>query len=271
MHSVVLGGVAYAERIADVLSTAMDVTAIGLTDEYKAGSGMDPSYFATFSPGDVPECDWLILAGWPHIVTSEVISRAKCGAIGTHAALLPERRGGAPLNWALIDGLDRTGVTIMALSEQVDAGDILWQSPIGLGPDDDVAYLLGRVGTELTRGFRKLVPALLRGWVYGTPQNSAAASYTRRRTPADGLIDWTRSSAQIHNLVRGVTRPFPGAFTFDERGNRVRVWRTAKVYGVRQFGPPGAVAGDLVATGDYLLRLVETEGMHEGTRLLGAP
>jgi methionyl-tRNA formyltransferase len=233
-------------------------------------SGMDPSYFADLPPGEVPDCDWLISAGWPHIISADTLGKARLEGIGTHAALLPERRGGAPLNWALIDGLERTGVTIMQLSERVDAGDLVWQRSIGIGPDDDVAYLLDRVGEAFEEGFRSLVPDLLRGKVYATAQNPASVTYTRRRTPDDGCIDWHQTSVQIHNLVRGLARPFPGAWTHD--GIRLaRVWKTARVLGETPFGPPGTVKGDLVATGDYLLRLVETEGIGEGTRLLGAP
>lgn len=287
MRAVVFGAVAFAEPILDVLSSALDIAAVvGVSDDYREQSGMDPSYFADLEawaarhgiaysdgiPLDV-DADWLIALGYPHMIPASHIAEYRRGAIGTHASLLPERRGGAPLNWAIIDGLTETGVSIMYLASEVDAGPLVWQSRIPIAADDDAAYVLRSAERALVRGFREITPKLLSGHLWANEQNPAGASYTRRREPTDGIIDWNQTSAQIHNLVRALASPFPGAFTFSNNV-RVRITKTRRVYGLKPLpGPPGTVhslpEGVFVVTGDYLLRIIEAEGLDADTRLLG--
>src|SRR2546425_10357708 len=115
--------------------------------------------------------------------------------------------------WPIINGEPKTGVSMFYATDEVDAGDIIDQREIPLGPEDDVATLEGRVSELVATMLVDNLPLLEAGTAPRRPQDQGAATYCIWRTPEDGAIDWTQPTARIGALVRGLTRPYPGAFT----------------------------------------------------------
>jgi len=208
--------------------------------------------------------DIVYAVGWPYLVRGELLDL--CPWVGMHPSRLPERRGGAPLNWQILDGLTESAVTLQRLKRTgVDNGDILAQEPFRIRPDAHVGEVLAGV-CELTR---RLVAAthrrIVEDGLQGTPQDESRATYTRRRRPEDGEIDWHDSSRRIFNLIRAVSHPFPGAFTASPAG-KVTVWRAEPLVGERAplRARPGEVVavrerGALVSTLDNGLWLTEIQ------------
>ncbi len=147
------------------------------------------------------------------------------GALNMHGSLLPKYRGRVPVNWAVIRGETETGATLHYMVEKPDAGDIVGQQSVPIGPDDTAFDVFGKLTDAAATVLDTALPALLRGERTGRPQDLSQGSYFGGRKPEDGRIDWRRSAAEIHNLVRGVAPPYPGAF-FDLQGRRIKLNRT---------------------------------------------
>ena len=153
-----------------------------------------------------------------------IINYPKLGAFNMHGAYLPKYRGCVPLNWALVKGEKSTGVTIHYLADKFDTGAIVAQHKIPITKSDDINSLyrkFHRVGLEL---FKKTWPKIKSSKIKTIPQDPAQASYFGKRKPEDGLINWqTMSSEEIYNLIRAVTKPYPGAFTILD-GKKIILW-----------------------------------------------
>jgi methionyl-tRNA formyltransferase len=204
--------------------------------------------------------DVIFVFGWSQLLGQELLALAP--AIGSHPALLPRDRGRHPITWALVDGLEESGLTFMWLDEGADSGDILWQRAFSIGPDDDAAAVYAEV-VELGRAaIREFLPQLEQGTAPRRPQDDALATYRRKRTDADRWIDWTAPAARIHNLVRGLARPYVGALTRCD-GQDVLVWRSQLVPESTADALPGTVLVDdatpVVAAGDGAVALLELE------------
>ena len=150
-----------------------------------------------------------------------VLRRARLGAFNMHGSLLPRFRGRAPLNWAIVKGERETGVTLHEMVEKPDAGRIVDQEAVPIGPDDTAVEVFHRMTRAAETVLKRSLPAVVKGAVQFKPNDLARGSYYGRRRPEDGRIDWTRSAQEIHNLVRAVAPPFPGAFD-----DRLKVHRT---------------------------------------------
>ncbi|HET7670591.1 MAG TPA: formyltransferase [Burkholderiales bacterium] len=137
---------------------------------------------------------------------------ARLGAFNLHGSLLPKYRGRAPLNWAILKGERETGVTLHEMVEKPDAGRIVDQQAVPIGPDDTAVEVFHRMTAAAGAVLARNLPALVSGSVQFRPNDLARGSYYGRRRPEDGRIDWTRSAQEIHDLVRAVAPPFPGAF-----------------------------------------------------------
>jgi methionyl-tRNA formyltransferase len=147
------------------------------------------------------------------------------GALNVHGSLLPRYRGRVPVNWAVIKGERETGATLHYMVEKPDAGDIVSQQAVPILPDDTAFDVFSKVSVAAEIALDRILPALLAGTARRVPQDLARGSYFGGRKPEDGRIDWRRGAAEIHNLVRGVAPPYPGAFS-DVAGRRVRVLRS---------------------------------------------
>jgi methionyl-tRNA formyltransferase len=191
--------------------------------------------------------DLVFVIGWTQILRPEVLRLARIGMIGAHASLLPADRGRAPINWALISGRAHTGNTLFWLTDGVDAGAIIDQMSIPISPYDTCASLYQQVAMTNRDMILRAIPSLLAGERPGRPQDDAEGALLPARRPEDGLVEWTHSSADVYNFVRAITRPYPGAFSYD--GNeRVTIWQCALLPGaIGVRAQPGEVLGPVVS------------------------
>ena len=170
--------------------------------------------------------DLLFCVGWTQLLKKDVLARPRLGCLGFHASYLPAYRGRAPVNWAIINGERQTGNTLMFLDEGVDTGDILAQRAFPIGDDDTCATIYDKVARSEDEMIREVMPLIHGGRMPRRPQDHAAATVMPRRRPEDGVVDWTRSTKQLHDWVRALTHPYPGAFT-TLAGRRVWIWKAS--------------------------------------------
>lgn len=242
----------------------------------KAAAEMDVPVFA---PEDVNHPLWVnrIRELAPDVIFSfyyrtllsdDILQLPSFGAFNLHGSLLPRYRGRAPVNWVLVNGETQTGVTLHKMVSRADAGDIVAQSVVAIDEEDTALTLHGKCRTAAAALLAQQLPLIRSREITLTPQDDSRASYFGRRTAADGLIDWQKSAREINNLIRAVTEPYPGAFTFlGER--KVIVWRArvvkvnrvknndVGVNGVKQ--EPGAIISTsplVVSCGEDALEIV---------------
>ena len=176
-----------------------------------------------------------------------------------HGSYLPAYRGRAPLNWAIINGENFCGETLHVMEKSFDTGCIVCQKKIEIGPEDYVGEILPRVASCALDVLKESMPAILSGNPKLTPQDETKASYYGKRTPEDGIIDFSKSAREVFNLIRAVSRPFPGAF-FDAEGRRAIIWR-AHIGAPTDFEPGSIVSTDplSLACSDRLIIADEVE------------
>lgn len=232
-------------------------------------NGVDLLSFTTYEAildrfsGEIPAV--CLVAGWYHMIPGLFRRAFTRGCFGFHASLLPKLRGGAPLNWAILSGMEETGVTLFELADGVDTGLVFGQERFPIAPRATIGDLVSASHGACATLTRRHLPALLSGNATGRAQEGEA-SYGLQRTPEDGRIDWTRPRTQIDRLIRAVSRPYPGAFTVLD-GERIQIWSTHLPEETpRVLGAPGQLAilpqFDLpcVVTGDGLLLIAEATG-----------
>ena len=167
-----------------------------------------------------------------NIVGREVLSIPPHGCVNLHGSLLPKYRGRCPANWVLIHGEKETGVTLHYMTPHADDGDIVAQVRVPIDKDDTALTLFGKMTSAATRLLDEILPRIRAGKAPRTPQDHAKATYFGGRCPEDGKIDWNKNAADICNLVRAVTHPYPGAFTW--AGDRkLLVWSATASAGRR--------------------------------------
>jgi methionyl-tRNA formyltransferase len=204
-----------------------------------------------------------------HLLPEEILKLAPRGAYNLHGSLLPKYRGRAPVNWALVHGETQTGATLHVMSARADAGEIVDQEPVPIGPDDSAFEVQKRVTKAGLKILERRLGELRSGTAPRRAQDEREATTFPRRSPEDGRIDWTRSAEEVHNLVRAVTHPYPGAFT-DIFGGRTFVWKTRLPHLGAHDNFPGQVRAEqgrlYVACGDdryvEILR-IQREGQNE--------
>jgi methionyl-tRNA formyltransferase len=200
--------------------------------------------------------DLIVSAYCRELIPQDLLDCARLGGINLHGSPLPKYRGRAPVNWMVLHGETEGGTALHVMTRRADRGALLGVTRFPIGENDtayDVLLNVRRVGAAL---LQECLPAYLAGKLELTPQGAGATF--GRRTPADGRIDWTASAEQIRNLVRAVTRPYPGAFA-DLEGTSVTVWWVALRPDVSLA--PGTTSRDgkslLVGTGSCALELVD--------------
>jgi len=159
------------------------------------------------------------------LLPREVLAIPRLGAYNMHGALLPKYRGRAPVNWAVLEGEKETGATLHLMVEKVDAGPIVDQERVAIGPEDTAFDVQKKVTEAAVRILDQQIEPLTIGAAPRRPQNAEEGFYRGRRRPEDGQIDWNRPSPRVHDLVRAVTHPYPGAFT-DVFGPKTWIWKT---------------------------------------------
>jgi len=170
--------------------------------------------------------DYLFSFYYRHMIPAELLACAKVAALNMHGSLLPKYRGRAPVNWAILHGETQTGATLHIMETKPDAGDIVGQSTVSIGANETATDVFDKVSQAAISVINQVLPELVQGHIPKKPNNLAQGSYFGGRKPADGQILWHQTAQQVHNLVRAVAPPYPGAFT-DWQGERRIVARTS--------------------------------------------
>lgn len=191
-----------------------------------------------------------------NLVKPPILEIPKAGALNLHASLLPKYRGRCPINWVLIHGEKETGVTLHYMTPRPDDGDIVAQRRIQISDEDTAPTLAAKAAREAALLLDETLPLLREGRARRTPQDHSQASYFGGRRPEDGEIDWTRPAREVRNLIRAVTRPWPGAFSFIA-DSRYIFWSATEVP-LPQPRPPGIVLSSdplIIACGENAVRI----------------
>ena len=206
--------------------------------------------------------DVVAVVAYGRILPQKVLDIPTKGCINIHASVLPQYRGSAPYQWAVLDGCKESGVTAMYLCREMDAGDIIDVSKTPIGPDETAGELLDRLAILGAELLSKTLGRMAAGAVERTPQDHVAATYAPMLDKTMCPIDWSKTAQQVHDHVRGMN-PWPVA-TMELKGNKFKVYSTAIVSG---NGAPGSVLG-LTKTGLVMacgegaveIRILQAEG-----------
>ncbi len=212
--------------------------------------------------------DLILSFYYRNMIHEDILSIPRLGAFNMHGSLLPKYRGRAPINWAVLNGEKTTGVTLHHMVKRADAGDIVDQEAVPIGPEDTARDVFDKCVKAARLVLERQLEALTTGTAPRRKQDETQATKFDGRKPEDGRIDWTRSAEQIYNLVRAVTQPYPGAFT-DVDGERMFIWWA------KPLKEPGGQPGEIlsldplrVAAGSGCLELVNYEWEDEDTHEL---
>jgi methionyl-tRNA formyltransferase len=211
----------------------------------------------------------MVVVGYGQIIPQSVIDLVPLGIINVHGSLLPRYRGAGPIQWAILNGETRTGVTTMRIDAGLDTGDMLLKAETEIGADENSVELGRRLAATGARLLVDTLAGLSAGTIVPEKQDAAQATWAPLLKKQDGLIDWTRDASAIHNQVRGL-QPWPGAYT-KFRGHSLHVWKSR----VERATPP-AVPGTThrtahalaVACGSGAVELLEVQ--MEGRKRLPA-
>ncbi len=223
-----------------------------------------------------------------HLIYDEILQLAPAGAFNLHGSLLPKYRGRAPLNWVLVNGETETGVTLHRMVKRADAGAIVAQLRIAIAPDDIAITLHHKLCHAARQLLEQTLPAIKHGNILEIAQRENEATCFGRRTPDDSFLEWHKPASVLHNMVRAVADPWPGAFSYV--GNqKFTVW-SSRVHPHASKAQPGSVisvAPLLIACGDGALEIVtgqagdgitmqgsqlaQTLGLVQGSRLNSQP
>jgi methionyl-tRNA formyltransferase len=170
------------------------------------------------------DIDWLFIIGWSQIASADLLKIPHKGVIGAHPTLLPTGRGRAAVPWAILKGLDITGVTFFKMDAGVDTGEILDQFEIPVSSDEIATTLYNKVNEGHVQLIKQIWPKLIEDMIIGVKQDESLASYWEGRTPADGELLKSMSLFEVDKLVRATTRPYPGAFIMLDEMTKMIIW-----------------------------------------------
>jgi methionyl-tRNA formyltransferase len=208
-------------------------------------------------------CDAMVVVGYGQIIPQAAIDLAPLGIINVHASLLPKYRGAGPIQWAIVRGETRTGVTTMRIDAGLDTGDMLLKAETEIGPEENAVELGARMAPMGARLLVETLEGLRTGRIVAEKQDNAQATLAPLLKKEDGAIDWSAPAQAIHNRVRGL-QPWPGAQTAF-RGVPLRIWKTRRPgadVGDRPTKRPGQFVGlkpPMVACGAGSLELLEVQ------------
>ena len=200
--------------------------------------------------------DFIFSFYYRELVKPEILAIPAKGCVNLHGSLLPKYRGRVPLNWAIINGEKETGVTLHYMTSRADAGDIIGQERFEITEDDTARTVFGKAEAAAGKLLDEMLPKLDDGTAPRIAQNEAEATCFGGRRPADGEIDWRRSATEVRNLVRAVTRPYPGAFSFI--GDRKCFFWAVDVVEPSRKAAPGTVLSSVpftIACGEGAVRV----------------
>ena len=196
----------------------------------------DPNDPAVVAKLTALQPDFLFSFYYRLMLKAPLLALPRHGAWNMHGSLLPKYRGRVPVNWAVIHGERETGATLHQMVEKPDAGGIVAQQAVPILPDDTAFDVFNKVTLAAEMALDRVLPDLLSDRVQAQAQDLAAGSYFGGRKAEDGRIDWTQPAFQVHNLIRAVAPPYPGAFSDSSKG-RLRMLRSLHPTG--ETGPHG--------------------------------
>jgi len=207
--------------------------------------------------------DFIFSFYYRHMLVPRVLAAGKLGAFNVHGSLLPKYRGRVPINWAIINGETETGATLHEMVEKPDAGRIVGRQAVTIGPDETAEEVFGKVTAAAASVLDTALPGLIAGTAVLETQDLSKGSYFGGRRPEDGVIDWNAPAENIHNLVRAVAPPYPGATT-SINGEIVKITKTKRMPPVLTHANPVHlnVANDRVIAlcgKGTMLRILEAE------------
>lgn len=213
-----------------------------------------------------PNPDLFVVVSYGCILPKQILEIPGLGCINLHPSLLPKYRGAAPINWALISGEERTGLTIIRMDEKMDSGEIILQQAVEISPDDNAVSLSEKLSLKGAKILLKAVKLIEEGKAKFLSQDKAEATYAPKLKKEDGLIDWGKSASVVHKQVRG-TIPWPGTYTHI-KGKTLKIWKTRVCSEPKESSAqtkPGRIIGVdkekgiLVKTGEGILCLKELQ------------
>lgn len=207
------------------------------------------------------DADIFVVAAFGQILSQTLLDMPKYGCINVHASLLPKYRGAAPIQWAVINGEQTTGVTIQQMDIGIDTGDIIAQEELTLAADETGGSLFDKLAAVGASLCVKAMEQIASGTATRTPQDESAATHTSMIRKDFGHIDWNKSAKEIERLIRGLN-PWPSAYTHLD-GNTLKIWK-ATVRGSESGEKPGCIVdvtkdAILVQTGEGVLQLDEIQ------------
>jgi methionyl-tRNA formyltransferase len=219
------------------------------------------------------ELDYIFAIKWRTMIPQQVVDAARRGLIIFHASLLPKYRGFAPVNWPLINGENMTGVTMFYAASEVDSGDIIEQRERRISDEDDAGTIDAWLNATVEQMLGENLPRLASGTAPRIQQDHSQATYAIWRSPEDGHIDWSQPARKVFNLIRGLTRPYPGAYSMLD-GRKLIIWSAEIEPDPRCYvgSIPGKVErivpaqGVSVLTGDGIVRIKQVQLEEEEPR-----
>ena len=184
------------------------------------------------------DAEVFVVAAFGQILSQEILDMPKYGCINVHASLLPAYRGSAPIQWCIINGEEKTGVTIMQMDAGIDTGDMLLKRSVAILPSDTAESLSDKLEKAGGEAIVEALALLEKGELRGTPQNEAESSYVPMIEKSMGRIDFSRPAREIDRLIRGLY-PWPSAFT-SYKGKTLKIWETVPVSEEGE-GQPGSI------------------------------
>jgi methionyl-tRNA formyltransferase len=208
--------------------------------------------------------DFLFSFYYRSMLGTELLSAPRVAALNMHGSLLPKYRGRVPVNWAIIHGETETGATLHYMLAKPDAGAIVDRERVPILPDDQAVDVFRKVTGAAERCLARALPRLINGTAAAEPQDLESGSYYGGRKAADGVIDWRQNAQRIHDLVRAVAPPYPGATT-TVAGQTLRILRTARAFDAASpYSQPTLFLRDeriYASSGDgRLLQILELDG-----------
>jgi methionyl-tRNA formyltransferase len=207
--------------------------------------------------------DVIFCFGWSQIIKREILEIPPLGVFGFHPAALPRNRGRHPIIWALVLGLTETASTFFRMDNGADTGDIVSQVRVEIKPNHDASSLYEEITRIAQSQLAEFVPKLVLGTIVTHKQDNSLSNVWRKRNHIDGEIEWRMSAESIHNLVRGLSKPYVGAH-FMYKDNEIKVWKTAIAEENPKNLEPGKIlaitqTGTIVKCGVGAICIVETD------------
>lgn len=196
------------------------------------------------------------------MICREILDLPKIGAFNLHGSFLPAYRGRCPVNWVIINGEAQTGVTLHYMIEKPDAGDIIGQKPVLIDVSDTAKTLYDKLCLAAKELLDELLPFIKSNQIPRRKQNLTEGSYYGGRRPEDGRIDWNKSAAEIYNLIRAVTEPYPGAFALLDNDEKIIIWCAQPVVSEEAVIPGQLIIANqevLVQTGKNAIKILDIE------------